>query len=257
MKKYIIIIFFNFLFFQSCGLLVESNKEWEAEVYNEKGNNLLKYFLFDEALIEFKKAADIATDTNPYKGDYLRNVGLSFSELSELDSAIYYYSKALNYYSKNSFDYHCLLGELYTHKGDIRLGLIELKKANRIDPDNFITNNLIGLVYLGTYDEEHLNYEKALTYNLKAFEKEKSTTLKYVLAINYYELEEYSKSRELFEELIRFNRLDADTRFHLGMIEYKTKNYDKAKEHFEELKLLENELDPNLNEIYEEIGMFN
>ncbi len=257
MNKYFLfylLIAFNIF---SCESITKTSKNHLAYEHNERGSSYLNYFLYDEAIVEFKKAVELSDDTDNNKGQYIRNLGLTFLDLNQKDSAVYYYKTALNFYPKNTFDYYCISGDIDLLAGNIKFGLLNLKKAIRLNPENVVANNAVGLLYSGTYGEEYIDYKRALKYNIRAYGAGKSPTLKFVLASNYYHLEEMEKAEKLFEELIEFNRLDADSRCYLGLISYFNEDFEKAKEHFRELSTLDHNYDSELKEIYEEIGMSN
>jgi len=257
MNKYFLFYLLIITSILSCDTLTEAKNNQQAYQHNIKGLNYLEYFLYDEALVQFKKAVNLADDSNSSKGEYLRNVGLVFNELNIIDSTIFYYKKALGFYPKNSFEYYCINGDLNLMTGDIKTGVLNLKKAIRVNPKNVVANNSMGLFYGGSYGEEYVDYKRALKYNTKAYEIGKSSALKFILASNYYHLEEMEKAEKLFEELVAFNRLDPDSWCYLGLISYFNGDFEKAKEHFKELNLLEHDYDSELKEIYEDIGMFN
>jgi len=181
----------------------------------------------------------------------LRNIGIAYSELDQIDSSMFYYKKSLEYYEKNSLEYLCVQGDIKLYEGKIKEGIKFLKKANRLNPENVIANNSLGLIYLGEYGEEYTDYERALHYNLSAFEEDNGATMKTVLAYNYYQLREDEKAIKLYKELIDFNSKNSTARFYLGDMLYESGAKEEAKKVYTELSK-DTSYNEQLREIYTE-----
>lgn len=179
--------------------LVDADKE--AAVLNKKGLSFLENQQYDSAVYLFKKAAQTKSVSQNNKVNILRNVAITYTEMEETDSAKLFYKKAAAASSKNSYDFLVNHADVSLLDGDIPQAISNLQAAWDLDNKKVDVNNMLGLIYLGEYGTPYLNPDKALRYNLKAFEINKDRNTQFVLGKNYYQLKKYDKALVIFKAL--------------------------------------------------------
>lgn len=132
------------------------------------------------------------------KGTASSNLALSSSNINKNDSAIKYYKLAADCYQANSFGNKVNVANVNLPMGATKQALKNLELAYKEKPSDLTVNNSLGLIYLGIYGEEYADYNKALDYNLKAFELENSCNTGITLALNHMYLEEYAKAEKIY-----------------------------------------------------------
>lgn len=217
-------------FFISCG---EIPSEDETIDFNEKGIVLINEGKYEEALQAFLKALKKTTITRDSKGTIYRNISITYNELDKKDSAIHYSTLAFKCYPKNSADYLVNAADVDLLKGKTAKALTKLLKAVSLDPDDMSVNNTLGLLYLGEYDYEYTDLDKALIYNTRAFELNGSRVIEEVLARNYYRLENYEKAELHFENLVQKYPDMLSYALDMGMAKYKLNKKNEAEELFD------------------------
>lgn len=195
-----LIIFFCILICKSCK---PDNSAEMAERYNDEGLRLINEGKSDEAIASFHQALSYTAVPGDTRGVYFSNLALSHDALGNIDSAKIYFRKAIKSNEKGSFAYYTNYGQLYLMDSMVARALNSLEKSHHLNSEYGPTNNLLGLIYLGTYDTEFYDPEKALPYNIKAYETLNGVNCVFTLAQNYYYLEKVEKSVSLFKELHR------------------------------------------------------
>ena len=202
----------------SCG---QMPTEADAIKKNEEGVKLMNDGKCDQALTAFKEAIKNPKLSIISKGTIYRNLALAFHELTEVDSSVHYSTLAAKCYRKNSYDYLVNMANVDLLTGKTGIAISKLMKASGMDPDDLAVNNTLGLIYLGDYDLEFADPEKALQYNRKAFEAGNNRVTEDILGRNYYDLENYELA-EMHYEKIHNQYPDVITyKLNLGMIKFK------------------------------------
>jgi tetratricopeptide (TPR) repeat protein len=202
---------------------------------NQQGIELTNKGKYEEALQAFLKAVKNPALSKEEKGTIYRNIALTYNQLEKKDSAIHFSILATKCYRKNSLDHLVNAADVDLLKGKTALALTKLLKAANRDPDEMAINNTLGLIYLGEYDEAFVDLDKALVYNLKAFETNGGRIIEEVLARNYYRLENYEKAEYHFEHLLQ-NYPDVISYFlDMGMTKHKLNKKEEGNKLFEEL----------------------
>ncbi|MBL7702989.1 MAG: hypothetical protein JNM14_12115 [Ferruginibacter sp.] len=233
MKKILLCCSFTILvLIISCG---ERIKEENPVEMNEKGIQLINDGKQEEALQLFLKAIKSPKLSGDYKGTIYRNIGVTYNQLDKKDSAIHYSTLAYKCFRKNSYDYLINAADVDLYRGKTAAALPKLLKAVKMEPDDMAVNNTLGLLYLGEYGDTFIDLDKALAYNLKAFDITSSRTMEEVLALNYYKLENYEKA-ELHYEHLHQNYPDMISyTLDMGLAKYKLKKKTEANKLFEEV----------------------
>lgn len=147
----------------------------------------------NEAEIAYKKCIDI----NPNFSESYYGLGILYEEQGNLDKAIVEYDKAFSLDQNSGASYQ--LGAIYfrQNKYDLALGYVEksLKKYNR----SLYALNLQGLILdnLGRFLEAIESYKKALDI------APDETNIRFNLAYSYYHMNEFGKSKEILERLLK------------------------------------------------------
>jgi len=200
---------------------------------NEKGIALINAGKYEEALQAFLKAAKNPALTKKSKGTIYRNIAITYNQLEKKDSAIHFSTLAAKCYKKNSLDYLLNAADVDLLRGKTDLALAKLLRAVDLEPDEMSVNNTLGLIYMGEYDDAHTDLDKALQYNLKAFEANGGRIIEEVLARNYYNLENYTQAELHYEHLLQ-NYPDMVSYSHnMGMTKHKLKKKKEAEELFD------------------------
>lgn len=231
----------NFLLYCFCTMLVllsscgERIKEEDPVAMNEKGIQLINEGKQEEALQLFLKAVKSRKLPTDYKGTIYRNIGVTYNQLDKTDSAIHYSTLAYKCFGKNSYDYLINAADVDLYRGKAASALPKLLKAVEMEPNDMAVNNTLGLLYLGEYGDEYIDLDKALVYNLKAFDITSSRTMEEVLALNYYNMENYGKA-ELHYEHLHQNYPDMISyTLDMGLVKYKLKKKKEAEKFFDEV----------------------
>ncbi len=231
-KLFLYGIYGSLVLLASC---VQSAAEEDPVKLNEQGVELINAGKNDSALQIFLKAIKNPKLSKEYKGTVYRNIALTYNQLEQPDSAIHFSTLASKCYRKNSFDYLVNAADVDLLRGKTAPGLSKLLKAADREPDEMTVNNTLGLIYMGEYDEAFIDLDKALKYNLKAFEISGTRILEEVLARNYYRLENYEKAELHFEHLLQNYPEMISYSLDMGMIKHKLKKKAEGDKLFDEV----------------------
>ena len=116
---------------------------------------------FKVALNLFNNALEI----DPEYGNAIRQKALTFFELGNYDSAMYYYKKMIREYPEDNAGYHGL-GRLYNEKNEPDSAYKYISKSIELNPDNPWAYLLIGQYYLLAKND----IIKAIPYYYKAYD---------------------------------------------------------------------------------------
>ena len=151
------------LYYQQTGerlvLKEESEAEWEASDWLEKGTGFMHLDFHEEAIESYNKAIELRPD---YDLAY-NNIGIAYYNKGILDEAISCYKKALEINPRYAFA-HNNLGNAYKNKGMLDEAISCYKKALEINPRYAFTYNNLGIAYnnRGLFDEAIKCHKKAL-----------------------------------------------------------------------------------------------
>lgn len=233
MKKLLLFLIVSLpIFFFSCK---PGAQEEDAIQVNQRGIAYMNAGKYQEALEAFLKAVQSTRISRESKGTIYRNIALTYNELDKKDSAIHFSTLAAKCYRKNSFDYLLNTAEVDILTGKTASALSRLLKAAKIDPNDMAVNNSLGLIYLGDYDVTLTDFDKALTYNSKAFDVSGSRVTEEVLARTFYKMENYEKAEKHYEHLVEKHPDIISYTMAMGMIKYKLKKSDEAEDLFDKV----------------------
>ncbi|MFM6926100.1 MAG: tetratricopeptide repeat protein [Ferruginibacter sp.] len=233
MKKLLLFLITGMpVFFFSCKTGLQ---EEDAVKVNQQGIEYMNAGKYEEALHAFLKAVQSTKISRDSKGTIYRNIALTYNELDKKDSAIHFSTLAAKCYRKNSFDHLLNSAEVDILTGKTASALDRLLKAVKIDPEDMAVNNSLGLIYLGDYDVSLTDYDKALTYNAKAFDVSGSRVTEEVLARTFYKMENYEKASTHYEHLLENHPDIISYSLAMGMIKYKMKKSDEAEVLFDKV----------------------
>lgn len=216
----------------SCGQMPA--KEDPIDI-NQKGIELTNNGKYEEALQAFLKAIKNPKLSKEEKGTIYRNIALTYNQLEKRDSAIHFSTLATKCYRKNSLDYLVNAADVDLLRGKTGTALSKLLKAVNRDPDEMAINNTLGLIYMGEYDEAFIDLDKALVYNLKAFEINGGRIIEEVLARNYYRMENYEKAEIHFDHLYQTYPDMVSYFLDMGMTKHKLNKKDEGDKLFDQL----------------------
>lgn len=210
-------------------------KESDALLKNQQALEFVDQAQYDQAINSLKEAIKIPNLSDDTKGMLYRNTAITYYEMMEIDSSITYYQLAADIYPKDSYGYLTNLADVKTYTDKTDEAIVLLEKAVKLKPNESVANNSLGLIYLGEFGIEYFDPNKALPFNLKAFEIKNDRITEYVLGENYIELENYEKARYHYLRLYKKYPDIDDIGYQLGVIEYLDGNKGKADEYFNEL----------------------
>lgn len=120
-----------------------------ACLYNSLGDVYYKIHNYDGALIHFKEAAKLDSQS----ALFYSNCGAAYREIGNDKRALEFYRQAIKLDPENT-SIHNNLGILYAKMGQYKKSLEHSKKAIKFDPKNAFFHNNLGLTYLniGKYE---------------------------------------------------------------------------------------------------------
>jgi len=190
-----------------------------------------------------KSLCKIKSDTE--KGEVSRKIGRFYQNKNEIDSAIFYYTDALNYF--NSIEKKCELfqdiGMVYFYNNNFLKTLqnfkISLTFAEEAENDSLTAARYsdIGVVYdyMGAFDKSVENYYKALRIFEKASDRVAMSKIYNNLGIISQNRGDTKTAIELYERSLKLKKethvpdVEIATSFlNLGSVYENTKEYDKS-----------------------------
>ncbi len=238
-----------FFLIQSCDL-VTNNKTIEL---NEKGLTYLNNGELEKAKSCFREAIKNPKLREDDKKVIYRNAAIVYSSCQMQDSAKIMFMNAYKSSPKNSYEYYINLGDVYIIEQKYKESYELFNKAYLLDSSKLEANNSLGLMLVGEYDMLHFMPEKALKYNLKAVEISGDRNTKFVLGKNYYYLKDYTKSKQIINEL--YQKFPNEVMYIESLISIatETNNLAEKNELMNKLKTINPELyNVYLNETIEE-----
>lgn len=216
----------------SCSQVVS---EIEAIKMNNRGLIELNSGRHKEAINLFQEAIVSKSLSTNTRSTIYRNIAQVYMDMQVQDSAIHYSTLAATCYPTNTYDFLVNMADVHILKGKINPAINTLNKAYKMKPNDLAVNNSLGLIYLGEYDYEYMDVEKALPFNKKAFEINQDRNTEYVLAKNYFELGRFSDAEVHFKNLYIQYPENLDHAMFLGMTKYQLNNKKQAEELWNEV----------------------
>ena len=179
----------------------ESINSGNAEALNQEGLAYYNKGEFRTALNRFQMAIEKEDFNKLSRTGYYRNAGLCYTNLGIKDSSILMFEAAADLNDKNSFEYLLNKAEALLIREEYKAASKLLDKAYKLNKEDMSLNNTLGLMYMGEYDPDIFDPERALQHNQIAFDMDPGQFTKHNLAMNYLLLENFEKSLELYREL--------------------------------------------------------
>jgi tetratricopeptide (TPR) repeat protein len=199
---------------------------------NDRGLELMNQGDYDGATEAFKAALQSTLMPKLDRFVILGNLSNAYEMLDEYDSCRMYAYQSAMLYDTNRFEHYKGMAEVHLMDEDVGSALRLLKKAEAVSSEDLQVINLLGLVYLGGYDEEHEDLDLALEYNTRAYEMANDRITKEVLAQTYWYREEYDNAEKFYSELYADHPQMVDYLYSLGSIKNETGHEDEAEKIF-------------------------
>lgn len=229
MKKIVPLLIVTLLFsLFSCNAI---KNETEAISKNDEGVQHLNEGNPDFAIEKFKKAVSLSSSKN-MKSQYLRNLAIAFLDIDQVDSSRFYSLEAANLFSKKSINYLINMSDVHLIDGEVEKAIAKLERVIEKGGEGLETNNLLALIYCGSYGVEYQDLGKAILYSKKAYEINKDRVTEDVLARCYYEADELEEADFHFTRLAANYPYMLDYSYYLGLVKYEKGELNKAKELF-------------------------
>lgn len=221
----------------------------EGLSYNEEAVEELTAGNYDEAERLFDLALEKMTKDDQEETRIIHeNLGLLYLNKGDDGQALKHYQEALSLSDFNGPEYYHNTGEINLLEGNVTEAIEDFERVLEIEPDHFGANNNLGWIFLGTIDEEIVDYESALPHNQKAVSLSENAITIQNLATNYYFLDRYSDALPLFEILNSYSPDNAVAKYYIGLIYWENGDLTRATIFLKEAI----QLDPSLYS--EEIG---
>lgn len=216
----------------SCG---EFASETKALGLNSKGLETLQNGANYDAEMIFETALAIPSISDKTRGLLYRNLGHAFEQGREPDSAIACYKKALTLFPQDSYEHLMADADINLLSAQPQEAIAKLEKAIHAAPKPLDAYMTLGLIYLGQYDTDLKNPQKALTYTKAAFGIAENRVTSDVLAQSYYEAGDYGAAEKMYYKLAQQYPEVPEYELDLGKSKYKLKKTEEAKQIFEQL----------------------
>lgn len=224
---------FSTLFFMSSCNLVGTQKAGEL---NDKGLQAMDNGELELAIDYFSEALDQRIIDKSVKATCLRNLAIAWEEFGNADSSRYYSLAAAEMIGKDTYEYDVYMADVSMIDGDIPAAIRRLENAKVKDGENMEVCNLLGLIYLGEYGTDYIDYEQAAYYNRKAYEQGESRATSYLLALSEYYLDNNDVALEIFKEMQMKYPSFIDAQYFEGVIYLENGEFEKGVSVLEDLK---------------------
>jgi len=221
----------------------------EGVSYNDQAVEEMTAGNYDEAERLFKLALrQMTKDDQEDMRTIHESLGLLFLNKGDNDQALKHYQEAVSRSDLNGPAYYSNSGEVKLLEGNVTEAIEDFERVLELEPDHLSVNNNLGLIFLGTIDEDIVDFERALPHNQKAYALIGDLATMGNLAQNFYALDRYSDALPLFETLNSFSPDNALAKYYIGLIYWENGDPTRARIFLNEAI----QLDPSLYS--EEIG---
>ena len=161
------------------------------------------------------------------------NTGYTYFTENKYDLARGQFEEALKSSKKNGAEYYRYLAETSLLDGKFKNGLYNLEKSYELDPYNIVTNNSLGLFFIGAYGEDdvYTDYNKSLKYLKYAYEHSDAELVKENYALANYLAEEYDLALDLFLDANLENK--PYNNYYVGTIYVIKREHELGRRHLE------------------------
>lgn len=229
MRNYFLLILSGIILLQSCSNLAERGANIKADKINRKGLSFQNSMMLDSAIIYYKEALTIPRISDDMKAIILRNLGNSYSDAGNTDSAKAAYLRVLPLCKDNDYLRLVVQSDIDLINGNVGRALSQLELAAKMPESDVACFNLLGLIYLGDYDTAYYNVEKAIDYNREAMNRDYGNITIWLLMRSYYENGENENAYRLARELYERSPENEDYIYAMAILGYETDDEATAK----------------------------
>ena len=193
----------------------------DADTYYYLGKSYLLINKKKQAL----EALIMSIKLNPFNGDAHFELGKIYESVLKIDLALEEYRLADKYIDNHQLNY--IYGMLLFKEQRYNEALNSLREFIIYEPENIEVLEILGQIFISEY-----RYPEAIdTYNrLAEIYPDKELYYKN-LAVSYYELENYTMSKQYYERVLIFNEENPETLLKLGSICNLLNQYNQAEEY--------------------------
>lgn len=232
-----VIILSGILVLQGCKV---DNNVYKANKLNEEAATLVDAGKLNEAIPIYYQALSFGSVPDSIKSTYYINLANAYGGIGKNDSAKFFLKKAVDITPKGTCEYYTYKAQIFLMDSLTEKAINSLEKAHQLNKNYLLTNNLLGLIYIGSYGMDFYEPRKALSYNIKVNELINGSTIaKYTLAKNYYCLEMTEKFVPLFKEIYRDNPGNTEYLATIIMIEQELGNKKESDYYLNKMKELD------------------
>lgn len=240
-------LLFGFLFLISISSCNIANQA-EAAQLNENGLIAMDNGELELAIDYFKQAIDKKGLDKSTAATCLRNLAVAWDEFGNTDSSKYYSLKAAEVIGKDTYEYELYLADVDMIDGNTASAIERLERAKNIGGENMEICNLLGLIYLGEYGEDFIDFKQAAYYNRKAYQQGESRATTYLLALSEYYTDNNDEALMLFQSMRQNYPQFLDAMYFEGVIMLENGELEEGIQILEELRVL----DPSYSEIIDQ-----
>lgn len=244
LKRSIVFGFILIIAISSCNIASQA----EAAQLNENGLIAMDNGELELAIDYFKQAINKKGLDKETEATCLRNLAVAWDEFGNTDSSKYYSLKAAEVIGKNTYEYELYLADVDMIDGNTASAIERLERAKTIGGENMEICNLLGLIYLGEYGEDFIDFEQAVYYNRKAYQQGESRATTYLLALSEYYTDNNTEALALFQNMRQHYPQFLDAMYFEGVILLENGELEEGIRILEELRVL----DPSYSEIIDQ-----
>jgi len=244
LKRSIVFGFILIITISSCNIANQA----EAAQLNENGLIAMDNGELELAIDYFKQAINKKGLDKETAATCLRNLAVAWDEFGNTDSSKYYSLKAAQVIGKDTYEYELYLAHVDMIDGNTASAIERLERAKMIGGENMEICNLLGLIYLGEYGEDFIDFEQAVYYNRKAYQQGESRATTYLLALSEYYTDNNTEALSLFQNMRQRYPQFLDAMYFEGVILLENGELEEGIRILEELRVL----DPSYSDIIDQ-----
>lgn len=209
---------FNRVFYLFLTLIMFSCRQQsdpQAILSLQEGVALLDEKNFDDALLVFKKTLSFNLD-DELESKVYRNLSIVYQNQGSIDSALFYSKKGYEMAPDDSYLYYINKAEYALLENDIKIGVENLKMAEKQNPSEMEVFSLFCSIYSGDYGDAYFDPVLAERYAKKAYHLNPCKITKEQLGAVYFQNERYARAVRIFKELSGAVPTDQRYKFYLG-----------------------------------------
>jgi tetratricopeptide (TPR) repeat protein len=206
----------------------EQKPRWDYMILTTRTyskNELLNGSFPPKGTVYVVKADDVPLAAVVKRENYFMPDGYKYNDAHNADSAIYFFTKAVQYNPKDEEAVR-MLGQAYLNKGSIDTAEKYFDKAIEIYPENYTAWSNKGMIYLNKKE-----YAKALTFFKKATDLKRNYTEAYYYAsVCEFSQSNYAGAIPYLEAALKNNGNLPEIYYNLGIAYLNTGSYNKAEQ---------------------------